>query len=54
MLDEYNGQGGTYILDESGVRRQVEPATPSPEAPDNGTADTQAAHPRQNRKHVRN
>lgn len=54
MIDEHHGQGGSYILDESGVRRPVEPATPSPEASDNGTADAQATHPRQVRKHVRN
>lgn len=55
MLDEHHGQGGSYILDpETGVRRPVEPATPSPEASDNGTADAQTTHPRQIRKHIRN
>jgi len=47
MMDEYWGQGGSYLLDsKSGKRKLIErtePANTQPEELSNGSADTQTA-----------
>jgi len=55
MMDEYWGQGGTYLLDPTtGVRTLLErtepaqPSEPQPEELSNGSANTQAPDPGQN------
>jgi hypothetical protein len=54
MVDEYWGQGGTYLLDpKTGKRKLIErtePAQPSDNTPEelsNGTAEPQASDPGQ-------
>jgi hypothetical protein len=50
MMDEYWGQGGTYLLDpETGNRKLIErtepaqPSEPEPEELSNGTSEPQAS-----------
>jgi hypothetical protein len=55
MMDEYWGQGGTYLLDpKTGNRKLIErtepaqPSEPEPEELSNGTSEPQASDPGQN------
>ena len=49
MMDEYWGQGGSYLLDSKTGKRKLiertEPANTQPEELSNGSADTQTADP---------
>lgn len=54
MVDEYWGQGGTYLLDpKTGNRKLIErtepaqPSEPEPEELSNGTSEPQASDPGQ-------
>jgi hypothetical protein len=55
MVDEYWGQGGTYLLDsKTGKRKLIErtepaqPLNPEPEVLSNGTPDPQTPDPGEN------
>jgi len=53
MIDEYDGQGGTYLVDpKTGKRKLIErtqPASqPSPEGPENAAPESQAPNPGKN------
>jgi hypothetical protein len=60
MIDEYQGQGGTYLLDpKTGKRKLIEQTQPSPpptlnEVESNAAPKSQTPDPGQNRKPVRN
>lgn len=50
MIDEYQGQGGSYVLDPTTGKRKP---TPTPEVLNNGTANTEAPNPGKSRINLR-